>query len=106
MANIKAATAKSVLANSRAKPPPEVSGRKATPPPVDEKKPAKLMTIRLPGTSKGTTVPTTVGLRRSRFDKPRKKAKPGWEKDSDEDTADEEDEGFSVINHDHADTKN
>jgi hypothetical protein len=109
MADIKAATAKTVLANSRAKPPPGVPNQKATPPPEDANKPAKLMTIRLPVASKvtkGTTVPTTVGLRRSRFDKPRKKAKPGWEKDSDEDTADEEDEGFSVITHDHADTKN
>jgi hypothetical protein len=66
------------------------------------------MTIRLSKTSKvsdGKTVPTAVGLPNSRHAKS-KKTKPGWEKDySNDESADEDDVGFSVITHDHADTK-
>jgi hypothetical protein len=109
MADINAATAKAALANTRAKPPPGVASIKAKSPPEEAKKNEKPMTIRLPRTSKisdGKTVATTVGLPKSRHAKS-KKTKPGWEKDySDDESADKDDEGFSVITHDHADTKN
>jgi hypothetical protein len=109
LADIKAATAKTALADARAKPPPWVAGIKAKPPPEDAKKSEKHMTIRLSIKAKvsdGKTVPTTVGLPKSPPAKS-KKTKPGWEKDyRNDENADKDGEVFLVITYDHTDTKN
>jgi hypothetical protein len=110
MGDIKEATARSLAMTTGAKAEAVTKkpvGTKKPPPATDQPKPTLKLTIN--GTKPGRSVVAAAAKKpASRNRKGPRKTPKGWEKDysDDESASDDDDEGFSIITHDHADTKN